>query len=87
MTAAERILEGHRRRELGIGGTWATTDDIVECALDYYEACRLLMEVVCGDWNGEPEDAIAAAETFLATHGLEDANSALLWDKLPKEER
>jgi len=80
MTAAERILSRNTP------WTTATYANLAEqCARDYYEACRLLMEVVCSDWNGDITDAIDATRAFLRKQGLEDANFALRWDKLPFE--
>ena len=91
MTAAERILQG------------ATTShsipvDAYQCARDYYEACRLLMEIIQAYYeNTESREEAAGALTWLKKHGLAILNTSehvkypdngelhLLWDKLPKE--
>ena len=91
MTAAERILQG------------ATTShsipvDAYQCARDYYEACRVLMEIIQAYYeNTESREEAAGALTWLKKHGLAILNTSehvkypdngelhLLWDKLPKE--
>ena len=102
MTAAERILRDWTdetpRGGFDVDGSRIDLRDGVQCARDYYEACRLLMEIIQAYYeNTESREEAAGALTWLKKHGLAILNTSehvkypdngelhLLWDKLPKE--
>ena len=94
MTAAERILHGRTT-------SYSIPVDAYQCARDYREACRELMEL-CGHalysrdadvLDAQCNSLLSDPMDFLVRQGLAEyvenrgrcSTYRLLWDKLPKE--
>ena len=93
MTAAERILRDWTdetpRGGFDVDGSRIDLRDGVQCARDYYEACRLLMRLIVADdydSDDKKDDAVDDAIKHLRGAGFVSSTGEWLWDKLPKEE-
>ena len=89
MTAAERILIAYRNGVLCEIEEPRFNAMAVQCARDYYEACRFLMECITQFDERYGLDLYDDVILWLTAQGLSeplDGNKARLrWDKLPKE--
>lgn len=90
MTAAEEILKAAEE-------DWdeeIVLDNAVQCALDYFESCRLLMSFINEFSHDYETDLYCEVKEWLFSQELIEDNSVikdggyqhLLWNKLPKEE-